>query len=308
MMQTLRKAAELEVRSDPEEYQLMQKRRGLAEDQRKTIEEIKKEGSALPGIGSFDESDENQSINHRFKIKWEFYCQAVNDWEKRLNQFFPEVMGMSTKGNMFIMGTMMLMVLYYMIFGMFTSIYFKYEVVLRLQLFLSATIMSYCAGCIWGFGLGQQFLQSRLKKVPGIAATMIIVGCLFALYGALFDYNIGYMMMDATVIMNIGILLWMRYRGLGQFWHTQYMIPLLSLCLVSMLIGQYRSKKLIAKADIDIEEGNLDDYFSITSMVKSITPQWIQEIMFYDEKETVTEEEDYMNHEIHDNPEKHEES
>lgn len=234
-------------------------------------------------------SDDRDDRNHPYKIRWDFFCQVRNDWQKRLNQFYPEVMGKSTNVNRSIIVSMFGLVLYYDILAVFTTISFKYSLVIRNQLFLCAAIMNYCGGVIWGCGIGNPFLIARLQSLPGIAASFMVVSGGLSLWAAAFSYSLGYLLMTSSCTLSVGILCWMSHRGLLQSWQLYWMAPLLGLCIVSMLVGQVRASRLIAWAEKEIEEADLGDYFSITSIVKGIVPKWMKEIMFYDDTELVEE-------------------
>lgn len=293
-MQKYKHASDLHRREDPENYASWQQAQKENEEIDNVLRKLDKESGVTDENRLTASAAEGKlsHTSHPFLIKWEFFCQAYTDWQKNLDKYFPEVMGRSTVTNRAVISTMYALVLYYTVSGLFTNVYFKYSTVIRYQLLISAGILSYCAGTLWGYGLGKQFRISRLRQSPGLALAAVMVGCLTSLTVASYNYNTGYQCMELTCAGSIGMLYWMRHRNLAQAWHIKLIVPLLCCCIFSLLSGQYNASVLKETAATFVEEANLNDYFSLTSLVKLVVPKWMQDILTYVETETPTEEDE----------------
>lgn len=253
-----------------------------SEDLENFIQKTQEEAGFTPGINNFSTSLEHNP----FQIKWDFYCQARSDWQRRLDKIFPEVMGLSTKANVLILQTLFAFVGLYFLHAISTVVFYKYSLIIRYQLIITAGIISYCAGTVWGNGIGNKFLTKRLRTSPPRALCAMVLGASLSLWGACFDYNLGYNMMNATCLYSIGILYWMRHRGLIHYWKIKWLVPILGACVVSQMVAQYRAVGVKANAATAVEDSDIGDYLSVTSVVKAFVPKWVNEVLFSHETET----------------------
>lgn len=252
--------------------------------QENAMKKIEKEASFVPGLNNFESSIENNP----FQIKWEFYCQARNDWQHRLDKFLDEILGKSTSANFWAIQTISCSILFYCICGALTTVFMKFSLPLRYTLLLTSCLISYCAGCLWGYALGQRFLLKGAKTAPLRAAAGMVLACAASLWAAGFDYNIGYILMELTCAGTIASLYWLRHRHLVQSWNVKYFAPVLLGCIVAHWIVHYRAGFVKQDAAKSVDEADLADVLSLTSIALSIIPKWMKEILkFHDQEEEI---------------------